>query len=66
MSQAPLSPNLTKKFPKKVSQMANRNLPIGMLKGGLSVNLNHLNHLKMIVHIAVSSLLICFIPHVSF
>ena len=42
MSQGPLCPNLTQKVQKEVSQMANRNLPIGMLLGGLSVNLNHL------------------------
>ena len=32
MSQGPLCPNLTKKVQKEVSQMANRNLPIAMLK----------------------------------
>ena len=42
MSQGPLCPNLTKKFQKEVSQIANRNLPRAMLLGGLSVNLNHL------------------------
>ena len=42
MSQGPLCPNLTKKVQKEVSQMANHNLPCVMLKGGLSVNLNHL------------------------
>ena len=42
MSQGPLCPNLTKKFHKEVSQIANRNLPCMMLLGGLSVNLNHL------------------------
>ena len=42
MSQGPLRPNLTKKVQKEVSQMTNRNLPCVMLKGGLSVNLNHL------------------------
>ena len=42
MSQGPLCPNLSQKVQKKVSQMANRNLPIAMLLGGLSVNLNHL------------------------
>ena len=31
MSQGPLCPNVTKKVQKEVSQMANRNLPIGML-----------------------------------
>ena len=36
MSQGPLCPNLTKKVQKDVSQMANRNLPIAMLSGGLS------------------------------
>ena len=39
MSQGPLCPNLTKKTLKEVSQMANVNLPIVMLLGGLSVNL---------------------------
>ena len=42
MSQGPLCPNLTKKFQKKVSQMANHNLSRVILLGGLSVNLNHL------------------------
>ena len=42
MSQGPLCPNLTQKFQKEVSQMVNRNLPIGMLLGGLSLHLNHL------------------------
>ena len=42
MSQGQLCPNLTKKFQKEVSQMANRNFPYPMLIGGLSVNLNHL------------------------
>ena len=43
MSQGPLCPNLTKKFQKEVSQIANRNLSRVILLGGLSVNLNHLN-----------------------
>ena len=43
MSQGPLSPNLTQKIQKEVSQMANRNLSCTMLLGGFSVNLNHLN-----------------------
>ena len=43
MSQGPLCPNLTKKFQKEVSQIANRNLSCVILLGGLSVNLNHLN-----------------------
>ena len=42
MSQGPLCSNLTKKFQKEVSQMANRNLSLMILLGGLSVNLNHL------------------------
>ena len=42
MSQGPLCPNLTQKVQKEVSEMVNRNLPIAMLLGGLSVNLNHL------------------------
>ena len=46
MSQGPLCPNLSQKVQKEVSQMANRNLPIAMLLGGLSVNLNHLKTLK--------------------
>ena len=40
MSQGPLCPNLTQKFQKEVSQIANRNFPLVMLLGGLSVNLN--------------------------
>ena len=35
VSQGCLCRNLTKKVQKEVSQMANCNLPIGMLKGGL-------------------------------
>ena len=50
MSQGPLCPNLTKKFQKEVSQMVNRNLPIAMLLGGLSVNLNHLKTNKVFPH----------------
>ena len=46
MSQGPLCPNLTQKVQKEVSQMSNRNFPIGMLLGGLSVNLNHLKKQK--------------------
>ena len=42
MSQGPLCPNLTQKVQKEVSQMSNRNFPLVMLLGGLSVNLNHL------------------------
>ena len=42
MSQGPLCPNLTQKVQKEVSQIANRNFPLVMLLGGLSVNLNHL------------------------
>ena len=42
MSQGPLCPNLTKKVQKEVSQIANRNLSLVILLGGLSVNLNHL------------------------
>ena len=42
MSQGPLCPNLTKKFQKEVSQIANRNFSCVILLGGLSVNLNHL------------------------
>ena len=42
MSQGPLCPNLTKKFQKEVSQMANCNFSRVILLGGLSVNLNHL------------------------
>ena len=42
MSQGPLCPNLTKKVQMEVSQIANRNFPLVILLGGLSVNLNHL------------------------
>ena len=42
MCQAVLSPNLTKIFQWKVSQIADNRLPVVMLLGGLSVNLNHL------------------------
>ena len=47
MSQGPLCPNLTQKFQKEVSQIANRNLPRPILLGGLSVNLNHLKIIKL-------------------
>ena len=47
MSQGPLCPNLTQKFQKEVSQIANRKFPLVMLLGGLSVNLNHLKMAKM-------------------
>ena len=55
MSQGPVCPNLTKKVQKEVSQIANRNLSLVILLGGLSVNLNHLktsnfnhfNHLNL-------------------
>ena len=49
MSQGPLCPNLSQKVQKEVSQMANRNLPIAMLLGGLSVNLNHLKTGKAVL-----------------
>ena len=39
MSQGPLSPNLTKKFQKEVSQISNHNFPLVILLCGLSVNL---------------------------
>ena len=42
MCQAILSPNLTKKFQWKVSQIADNRFPCVMLLGGLSINLNHL------------------------
>ena len=42
MSQAVLSPNLTKEVQWEVSQTAEKKFPIAMLLGGLSVNLNHL------------------------
>ena len=42
MCQAVLSPNLTKKFQWKVSQIANNRFPLVMLLGGSSVDLNHL------------------------
>ena len=42
MSQAVLSPNLTRKFQWDVSQIADNRFPLVMLLGGLSVNLNHL------------------------
>ena len=48
MSQGPLCPNLTKKVQKEVSQIANRNLSLVILLGGLSVNLNHLKTSKIL------------------
>ena len=36
MSQGPLCPNLTKKFQKEVSQIANHNLSPVILLGGLT------------------------------
>ena len=53
MSQGPLCPNLTKKFQKKVSQMVNQNLPIGML-----LRLNHLKIFKQNRIISICSILI--------
>ena len=50
MSQGPLCPNLTQKFQKEVSQIANRNLPRPILLGGLSVNLNHLKSNVWLAH----------------
>ena len=50
MSQGPLCPNLSQKVQKEVSQIANRNFPLVMLLGGLSVNLNHL---KIVVYIPI-------------
>ena len=41
MSKAVLCPNLTKKFQKEVSQMADHKLLCTTAIGGLSVNLNH-------------------------
>ena len=38
MSQGPLSPNLTKKVQKEVSQMVNCNLPIGIQKKNRNKN----------------------------
>ena len=40
MSQGPLCPNLTKKVQKEVSQIANRNLSLVILLGGLSSSTN--------------------------
>ena len=48
MSQAVLSPNLTKKFQWEVSQIANNRFPCVMLLGGLSVNLNHLKRCQVV------------------
>ena len=47
MSQGPLCPNLTQKFQKEVSQIANRSLSCVILLGGLSLHLNHLKIRKM-------------------
>ena len=49
MSQGPLCPNFSKIVQKKVSQMANLNLPCVMLLGGLSVNLNHLKSITLLL-----------------
>ena len=38
MSEGVLAPNMTKKFQKEESQIANEKLPCSMLWGGLSVN----------------------------
>ena len=42
MSQAVLSPNLTKEVQWEVSQIADKRCPYTMVQGGLSVNLNNL------------------------
>ena len=42
MSQAVLSPNLTKEVQWEVSQIADKRFPCMILSGGLSVNLSHL------------------------
>ena len=42
MSQAILSPNLTKEVQWEVPQIADKRFPCAMVYGGLSVNLNHL------------------------
>ena len=47
MSQAVLSPNLTKEVQWEVSQIADKRFPYVIVKGGLSVNLNHLKKAKM-------------------
>ena len=51
MSQGPLCPNLTQKVQKEVSQIANHNLPLVILLGGLSVNLNHLIKKLFLIYI---------------
>ena len=51
MSQGPLYGIFFKKVQKEVYQMANHSLPIGMLYGGLSVNLNHLKTLFTMGHL---------------
>ena len=48
MSQGPLCPNVTKKVQKEVSQIANHNLSLMILLGGLSLNLNHLKPLTVV------------------
>ena len=58
MSQGPLCPNLTRKVQKEVSQIANHNLPVMMLLGGLSVNLNHLKMGKIFLVVSVVACLI--------
>ena len=67
MSQGPLCPNLTKKFQKEVSQMANQNFSRAMLLGGLSVNLNHLKIVKdnWIISIRLSFIWLLVIWHNS-
>ena len=61
MSQGPLCPNLTKKVQKEVSQIANRNLSLVILLGGLSVNLNHLKTFKQNWIILISFRIIEFL-----
>ena len=61
MSQGPLCPNVTKKFQKEVSQIANRNLLSVMLLGSLSVNLNHLKTFKQNWIILISFRIIEFL-----
>ena len=42
MSQAVLSPKLTKEIQWEVAQIADKRFPCVIVYGGLSVNLNHL------------------------
>ena len=63
MSQAVLSPNLTKEVQWEVSQIADERFPHMIVQGGLSVILNHLKILKKLQLITEILAKTCIIAH---